>query len=240
MIKESIINKIKNGDKLWCVLIDPDKILIEEIIPLMSLINNSSCDYVLVGGSLINNQIFSSYLEKIKKIAIKPIIIFPGNNQQISNYADGLFLLSLISGRNPDLLIGQHVKSAFKLKKSKLEILPCGYLLIEGESLTSAIYMSESLPIPKDKSDIAAATALAGEQLGLQFIYLDKGSGSKYTVQNKMIKSVSESIKIPLIVGGGIKNQADLNNVWNSGADIAVIGTAIEDNFKNILLFDKN
>ena len=117
--------------------------------------------------------------------------------------------------------------------------MPCGYLLIEGESLTSAIYMSESIPIPKDKSDIAAATALAGEQLGLQFIYLDKGSGSKFTVQNKMINSVKKSIKIPLIVGGGINNQKDLNDVWKSGADIAVIGTAIEEDFKNILLFDK-
>ena len=198
MIKDNIINKISNGEKLWCVLIDPDKILLEEIEPLILLINSSSCDYILVGGSLINNQIFSSFLEKINKIADKPVIIFPGNNQQISKNADGIFLLSLISGRNPDLLIGQHVKSAFKLNESKLEILPCGYLLIEGESLTSAIYMSESIPIPKDKSDIAAATALAGEQLGLQFIYLDKGS------------------------------------------DIAVIGTAVEKDFKNILLFDKN
>ena len=240
MIKDNIINKINVGEKLWCVLIDPDKILFEEIETLVSLINNSSCDYILVGGSLINKQIFNSYLEQINKIANKPVIIFPGNNQQISKHADGLFLLSLISGRNPDLLIGQHVKSAFKLKESKLEILPCGYLLIEGESLTSAIYMSESLPIPKDKSDIAAATALAGEQLGLQFIYLDKGSGSKFTVQNKMIKAVSNSIKIPLIVGGGINNLKDLNNVWNSGADIAVIGTAIEEDFKNILLFDEN
>mgnify|MGYP003903769593 FL=1 len=148
-------------------------------------------------------------------------------------------MLSLISGRNSDLLIGQHVKSAFKIKETNLEILPCGYMLIEGENLTSAIYISESLPIPKDKFDIAAATALAGEQLGLQFIYLDKGSGAKFTVQNEMIKSVNKVISIPLIVGGGINSQEDLENVWNAGADIAVIGTSVEKDFNNIFLFDK-
>ena len=224
MIKNHILNKISLGKKIWCILLDPDKLPIDKI------------DYLF---SLINNFIFNDYIKKIKAISKKPIIIFPGNNQQISQHADGLFLLSLISGRNPDLLIGQHVKAAFKLKESNLEILPCGYLLIEGDSLTSAIYMSESLPIPKNKSEIAAATALAGELLGLQFIYLDKGSGSKNTVQNQMIKTVKKNIKIPLIVGGGINDRKDLENVWKAGADIAVIGTSIEKNLNNVLLFDK-
>ena len=182
---------------------------------------------------------FDDYLKEIKRLSSKPVLIFPGDNQQISKYADGLFLLSLISGRNPELLIGQHVKSAFKIRASNLEVLPCGYILIEGESLNSAIYMSESLPIPKNKSSIAAATALAGEQLGMQFIYLDKGSGAEKSIGNKMIIDVKKTINIPLIVGGGINSQQDLENVWNAGADIAVIGTSIEKNFKNIFLFNK-
>ena len=239
MIKSNILKKISSCKKIWCVLIDPDKLPLEKINHFISLINKSSCDYVLVGGSLVSNYYYNDFIKKIKTISRKPVIIFPGDNQQISNHADGIFLLSLISGRNPDLLIGQHVKSAFKLKASELEILPCGYILIEGDSLTSAIYMSGSLPIPKNKSDIAAATALAGELLGLQYIYLDKGSGSKNTVQNDMIKAVKENINIPLIVGGGINNKKDLENVWKAGADIAVIGTSIEKNFNTMLLFDE-
>lgn len=239
MIKEYIKEKISKKEKIWCVLIDPDKLHFDEVDNLISLINRSSCDFILVGGSLINHEKFSEYAKLITNVSTKPVIIFPGDNQQITDYADGLFLLSLISGRNSDLLIGQHVKSAFKIKATNLEILPCGYMLIEGENLTSAIYISESLPIPKDKFDIAAATALAGEQLGLQFIYLDKGSGAKFTVQNEMIKSVNKVISIPLIVGGGINSQEDLENVWNAGADIAVIGTSVEKDFNNIFLFDK-
>ena len=184
MIKEYIKEKISKKEKIWCVLIDPDKLHFDEVDNLISLINRSSCDFILVGGSLINHEKFSEYAKLITNVSNKPVIIFPGDNQQITEYADGLFLLSLISGRNSDLLIGQHVKSAFKIKATNLEILPCGYMLIEGENLTSAIYISESLPIPKDKFDIAAATALAGEQLGLQFIYLDKGSGAESTVEN--------------------------------------------------------
>ena len=239
MIKEIISSKISKGEKQWCVLIDPDKLIFEEINELISLINSSSCDFILVGGSLINHQMFDDYLKAIKRLSSKPVLIFPGDNQQISKYADGLFLLSLISGRNPELLIGQHVKSAFKIRASNLEVLPCGYIIIEGESLNSAIYMSESLPIPKNKSSIAAATALAGEQLGMQFIYLDKGSGAEKSIGNKMIIDVKKTINIPLIVGGGINSQQDLENVWNAGADIAVIGTSIEKNFKNIFLFNK-
>ena len=239
MIKEYIKDKISKKEKIWCVLIDPDKLHFDEVDNLISLINRSSCDFILVGGSLINHEKFSEYAKLITNVSTKPVIIFPGDNQQITEHADGLFLLSLISGRNSDLLIGQHVKSAFKIKATNLEILPCGYMLIEGENLTSAIYISESLPIPKDKFDIAAATALAGEQLGLQFIYLDKGSGAKFTVQNEMIKSVNKVISIPLIVGGGINSKEDLENVWNAGADIAVIGTSVEKDFNNIFLFDK-
>ena len=131
------------------------------------------------------------------------------------------------------------MKSAFRIKASKLEILPCGYILVEGNNLNSAIYMSESLPIPKNKSSIAAATALAGEQLGLQYIYLDKGSGSKESIGKKNDSRSKKKIGIPLIIGGGINSQEDLEDVWDAGADIAVIGTSIEKDFKNIFLYNK-
>jgi len=137
MIKKIIRNKISKGEKQWCVLIDPDKIVFEQISELISLTNNSSCDFILVGGSLINHQMFDDFLKEIKTLSCKPVLIFPGDNQQISKYADGIFLLSLISGRNPELLIGQHVKSAFRIKASNVEILPCGYILVEGDNLNS-------------------------------------------------------------------------------------------------------
>ena len=239
MLKNEIFERVKRGEKLWCILIDPDKIPFEEITDFIIMTNQSSCDFLLVGGSLINHLKFNHYLKKIYELSIKKVILFPGDNQQISKFSDGILLLSLISGRNPDLLIGQHVKSSFKLRESQLEILSCGYMLIESEELTSAIYVSGSLPIPKEKADIAAATALAGEQLGLQFIYMDTGSGSKSKIKHDMIKKVKDNITIPLFIGGGITNQNLLKSCWESGADIAVVGTCIENNFEKMFEFKK-
>jgi putative glycerol-1-phosphate prenyltransferase len=239
MLKSEIYERVLNGEKLWAILIDPDKLPFKDITDFILMTNKSSCDFILVGGSLINHLEFDTYLKKIYDLSSKKIILFPGDNQQISNNADGFLLLSLISGRNPDLLIGQHVKSSFKLKKSGLEIISCGYMLIETENLTSAIYISESLPIPKDKSDIAAATALAGEQLGLNFIYMDTGSGAESTVKHEMITSVQKNISIPLFIGGGINNQEQLESTWEAGADIAVVGTCIENDFNKMFGFKK-
>ncbi len=239
MIQSEINERILAGEKLWAILIDPDKLPYNEITDFMLMANSSTCDYILVGGSLINHGKFNMYLKKIHEISTKSILLFPGNNQQISPHADAILLLTLISGRNPDLLIGQHVKTAFQLKESGLEILPCGYLLIESNQLTSAIYMSESLPIPKNKPDIAAATALAGTQLGLQYIYLDTGSGSQNKVNEKIILEVKKNIDVPLIVGGGIIYQDQLINTWNAGADLVIIGTSIEKKYSNMFDFKK-
>jgi len=239
MLKSNIHERVFAGEKLWAVLIDPDKLPYEEVEGFILMTNKSSCDFILVGGSLINHFKFNAYLKKIHEFSTKKVILFPGDNQQLSMHADGLLLLTLISGRNPDLLIGQHVKSAFKIKETGIEVLPCGYLLIESEELTSAIYMSGSLPIPRKKSDLAAATALAGVQLGLQFIYLDTGSGSKLTVENKIIQEVKSNINVPLFVGGGINNQHQLENAWKAGADIAVVGSCIEKDFKKMFDFKK-
>ena len=166
----------------------------------------------------------------IKKNTTIPALLFPGSLLQITNKADGILLLSLISGRNSDLLIGNHVIASARIKRSNLEVLPTGYILIEGGKSTSVEYMSNTKPIPAEKIDIAVATAMAGEMLGLKYIYLEAGSGAKTSINIKIIKGVKENISIPLIVGGGIKTPNDVKSAFNAGADIIVVGNVIEQN----------
>ncbi|MDG2343360.1 MAG: geranylgeranylglyceryl/heptaprenylglyceryl phosphate synthase [Flavobacteriales bacterium] len=240
MIDVEIKERVKEGEKMWAILIDPDKLPLEDITDFILMVNKSTCDFILVGGSLINHGMFNEYVKKIKELTSKKVIIFPGNNLQLSNHADGLLFLSLISGRNPDLLIGQHVKVAQQVKESNVCTMPCGYILVESNKLTSAVYMSESLPIPRDKPDIAAATALAGTLLGLQFLYLDTGSGADGNVQTNIVKAVKEVTEVPLFIGGGICNQQQLESAWKSGADIVVVGTSIEKHYNQMFEFKKD
>ena len=167
-------------------------------------------------------------ISSLKKECEIPIVLFPGNHSQISNKADGILFLSLISGRNPEYLIGQHVNAAPVLAKSKLEVIPTGYMLIENGKATSVEYISQTKPIPRNKTDIALATAMAGEMLGLKMIYLEAGSGAKHPVPVKMIKSLAATLKIPIIVGGGIRSKKQMQKAFKAGADIVVVGTAIE------------
>ena len=240
MIDVEIKERVKQGEKMWAILIDPDKLPIEDITDFILMVNKSTCDFILIGGSLINHGMFDEYVKKIKALTSKKVIIFPGNNLQLSNHADGLLFLSLISGRNPDFLIGQHVKVAQQVKESDVCTMPCGYILVESNKLTSAVYMSESLPIPRDKPDIAAATALAGTLLGLQFLYLDTGSGADGNVQTNIVKAVKEVTDVPLFIGGGICNQQQLESAWKSGADIVVVGTSIEKHYNQMFEFKKD
>jgi phosphoglycerol geranylgeranyltransferase len=213
--------------KQFAVLIDPDKFESEEILDLAE---KSHVDLILIGGSIITNGNFEKCIETVKKKSKIPVVIFPGNNLQISKKADALLLLSLISGRNPDMLIGKHVISAPLLKSSGLELLPTGYMLIESGKQTAALYMSNTAPIPSDKEDIAMCTAMAGEMLGLKLIYMDAGSGAKNCVPETMIKKVSKAITIPLIVGGGINTPEKALKACSAGADIIVVGNALEKN----------
>ena len=217
-------NKSKNK-KLFAVLVDPDKFASVEIIKTAEA---AKVDLILVGGSILTNGNFEQCIQVIKKNTSIPVIIFPGNNLQISKNADAILLLSLISGRNPDLLIGKHVVSAPVLKSSGLEILPTGYMLIESGRQTAASYMSGSTPIPSDKNDIAMCTAMAGEMLGLKLIYLDAGSGALKNVSTDMIRQVSQNVSVPLIVGGGINTVEKALQACKAGADIIVVGNAIE------------
>ncbi len=224
-IYESILQSKKQGKKLFAVLIDPDKF---ESTGFIALCEAANIDFIMVGGSIITNGNFEQCIQSIKKQTKIPVLIFPGNNMQISKSADAILLLSLISGRNPDMLIGNHVIAATKLKSSNLEILPTGYLLIESGKHTAASYMSNTNPIPSDKDDIAMATAMAGEMLGLKLIYLDAGSGALNRVNETMINKVSLNTTIPLIVGGGINSPEKAVLACKAGADIVVIGNAIE------------
>jgi putative glycerol-1-phosphate prenyltransferase len=186
-------------------------------------------DLILVGGSLIANGYFERAITIIKQHTAIPVVLFPGNTMQIDEQADAILLLSLISGRNPEMLIGKHVLAAPTLKKSGLEILPTGYMLIDGGNITSVSYMSNTTPIPSDKSSIAACTAMAGEMLGLKFIYMDAGSGAKNPIPEKLIREVKNNITIPLFVGGGMRTPEAVKAACNAGADIVVVGNAIEN-----------
>lgn len=221
----SILNSKKHGKKLFAVLIDPDKFESAEVI---ALCDSAHVDFILVGGSIITNGNFEQCIQTIKTQTKIPVLIFPGNNLQISKSADGILLLSLISGRNADMLIGSHVLAAPKLRSSKLEILSTGYMLIESGKQTAASYMSNTNPIPFDKDDIAMATAMAGEMLGMKLIYMDAGSGALNSVSKTMIHKVSSSTTIPLIIGGGINTPEKAIKACKAGADMVVIGNAIE------------
>jgi len=228
MEKLNIYKKILEAKKtLLAALIDPDKFEEKVINKIINAANNSQIDFIFVGGSLVQTDITTKILE-IKKKTNVPVLIFPGSVLQVSNKADGILLLSLISGRNPEYLIGNHVVAASFIKKSNIEVIPTGYIIVESGNMTSVEYISNTKPIPHNKYDIATSTAIAGELLGLKLIYLEAGSGAKNKINTKMISEVKKNINIPLIVGGGINNKSDFIEAQNAGADIVVIGTAFE------------
>lgn len=227
-IYTQITQRKKNGKKSFAVLIDPDKVNAESIHELVKLSIEAHVDYFFVGGSLVISSHLDECIQQIKAECNIPVILFPGSPSQISKHADALLYLSLISGRNPELLIGQHVISAPFVKKSGLEIMPTGYMVIDGGAPTTVSYISNASPIPADKSEIAMCTAMAGEMLGMQLIYMDAGSGAKRAITEQMIESVAKHIDVPLIVGGGITEPEKAYLNCKAGADIIVVGNAIE------------
>ncbi|MEN8138722.1 MAG: geranylgeranylglyceryl/heptaprenylglyceryl phosphate synthase [Bacteroidota bacterium] len=225
------ITKSKNlNKKQLAVLIDPDKLNAEELISLIGKIKKSPINFILVGGSLLSSDQMDKFIGIIKDNISIPVIIFPGSVHQISHKADGILFLSLISGRNPEFLIGSQVVAAPLLKRTNLEVLSTGYILVDSGVQTTASYISNTTPLPRNKADIAVATALASEMIGHKLLYLDGGSGAKLEVPKEMISAVEKNIDIPLIVGGGINTKEKLETAFNYGADIVVIGTAIERN----------
>ncbi|HQY17179.1 MAG TPA: geranylgeranylglyceryl/heptaprenylglyceryl phosphate synthase [Ferruginibacter sp.] len=227
-IYTSLTEKKHNGKKQFAVLIDPDKVNAGSVSRLVKIAVEAGVDYFFVGGSLVISNFMDTCVQIIKKECKVPVVLFPGSPGQVSKYADALLYLSLISGRNPELLIGQHVVSAPAVRQSGLEVIPTGYMVIDGGAPTTVSYISNAAPLPSDKNDIAICTAMAGEMLGMKLIYMDAGSGAKRPIAESMIADVAENINVPLIIGGGIKDPEKAYLNCKSGADLIVVGNAFE------------
>ena len=228
VVYKSLLELRLKKRKSFAVLIDPDKVSVKQVVDIAALCNQAHVDYVFMGGSLMVTQHLDECIQAFKAKSDIAVILFPGSPSQVSRYADALFYLSLISGRNPELLIGAHVVSAPMVKASGLEIISTGYMVVDGGAATTVSYMSSSAPIPHDKDDIALCTALAGEMQGKHILYMDAGSGAKRPISEQMIQRVSSQTDIPLIVGGGITEPEKAYLNCKAGADVIVVGNAIE------------
>lgn len=229
-IRQQILEAKSNGQKLLAVLLDPDKIVLENLNHLIDKIIQSPATHIFVGGSIVQNNILEELITALKQETNLPVILFPGDSSQISPKADGILFLSLLSGRNPDYLIEYQVQAAPILKKTNLEVISTGYILIESGNETAVARVSKTKPLSRENLDLVLATAQAGEMLGNQLIYLEAGSGAKQSVPTEMIELISQNIKIPVIVGGGIVDLHGIQKAYKAGADLVVIGTAFENN----------
>ena len=229
-VYQQLLHCRQTGSKALAVLIDPDKV--DDLAACQRLVRaseESKVDFFLVGGSLITRDNFGDVIRLIKAESRVPVVLFPGSNLHIESSADAILFLSLISGRNAELLIGQHVVAAPVLKRSGMEVLPTGYILINSGGATAVSYMSNTVPIPHDKPSVAACTAMAGEMLGLKLIYLEAGSGAGQPIEGKTIRLVRKSVDVPLIVGGGISDRYKAQRALEAGADMLVVGNSIEN-----------
>ena len=236
LLYPSLLNKIKSGHKLFAVLLDPQEYEADAFYALIQKCNQAHVDLILLGGSHQHRSEADRIIEEIKSISKIPCVLFPGHSNQISSQADALLLLSLLSGRNPEYLIGKHVSAAMQIRESGLEVIPTAYILVDSGNLTSVQYITQTYPIPRHKSDILVSTAVAAEMLGFKLAYLEAGSGASQHVPVEMIKAVKGVIDIPIIVGGGIHSPETAKKILNAGADIIVVGNAIEKDHD--LVFD--
>ena len=227
MIYDRILKNREQGRKMLAVLVDPDKCDPRFMADFAAWVRGSSPDFIFVGGSLVSESTDNA-VRYLKAETDVPVVLFPGNALQLSPDADALLFLSLISGRNPEYLIGQQVVAAPQIKRSGIEVIPVGYMLVDGGKPTSVEYMSNTMPIPHDKDDIAVATALAGEMLGLKMLYLEGGSGAARHVSEPMIAAVRSSVSLPLIVGGGVRDAQTARKIYSAGADLLVVGNVLE------------
>lgn len=239
-IYNNILKSKANSEKLLAILLDPDKIDLNNTEALIEKINQSPATHLFIGGSIVENNILDELITKIKQNCPLPVVLFPGNPSQISDKADAILFLSLISGRNPDFLIEHQVKAAPVLKKIQLEIISTGYVLIESGTETAVERVSKTKPLDRNNPDLVLATALAGEMLGNKLIYLEAGSGAINAVSAEMIQKVSQNIEIPLIVGGGIVDLQGIQKAYDAGADLVVIGTAFENNINFFYNIEKS
>jgi putative glycerol-1-phosphate prenyltransferase len=224
-----ILIAFQENSRLLAVLLDPDKVDFKGIQFLVEKINQSPATHIFIGGSLVFSNSIEHLISEIKLFTKLPILLFPGHPSQIAKNADGILFLSLLSGRNPDYLIGHHVKAAPLLKKSNLEVIPTAYLLIESGAITAVEKVTKTAPLLRKNSDAIIATAQAGELMGNKLIYLEAGSGALQAVSAEIIQKVVQAVAIPVIVGGGIRTKEGIELAYQSGATIVVIGTAFEN-----------
>jgi putative glycerol-1-phosphate prenyltransferase len=229
-IYQQIVQAKRESKKLLAILLDPDKIVWSNLENLLLKINQSPATHIFVGGSIVKTDILEELMAKLKQKTNLPVIIFPGDPSQISPQADAILFLSLLSGRNPDYLIEYQVQAAPILRKTNLEIISTGYILIESGNETAVARVSKTEPLNRENLHLALATAQAGEMLGNKLIYLEAGSGAKKTVPVEMIELIAQNIEIPIIVGGGIVDLQGIQDAYKAGADLVVIGTAFENN----------
>jgi len=230
MLYNEILSAKQKGQKLLAILLDPDKIALSEVAILTDKINRSPATHIFVGGSIVEATIIDELIVSLKQKTVLPVVLFPGNPSQISNEADAILFLTLLSGRNPDYLIEHQVNAVPILKKTNLEVISTGYILIESGTQTAVERVSKTDPLDRENSDYVVQTAQAGEFIGNKLMYLEAGSGAKNAVPLEMISKVSRNIEIPLIVGGGIRSKQAIDKAYDSGADLVVIGTAFENN----------
>jgi len=229
-IYSHIQTSIAEGKRLLAVLIDPDKTELNTIEGIVAKINQSIATHIFVGGSEVDEGVTEVVVKAIKRYTTLPVILFPGDVTQITDEADGILFLSLISGRNPDYLIGKHVEAVSKLAKTQLEVIPTGYILIENGKQTAVERVSNTKPLSRTNKQHIVDTAKAGAFLGMQLIYLEAGSGATHPIEPEIISAVKQELNIPLIVGGGIRSKAQLEAAYEAGANLVVIGTAFENN----------
>ena len=227
---QDILTAISLKEKLLAVLIDPDKMRLEDVSTFMIKLKASPATHIFVGGSTVEENETDLLIRKLKRWTKLPILIFPGDVSQLSSHADGLLFLSLVSGRNPDYLIGKQVEAVSVLRTMQLEIIPTGYLLIENGKETAVERVTKTHPLNRQNIQAIVDTAKAAELLGMKCIYLEAGSGAIDPINSEIIQSVKRELQIPLIVGGGIKSKNQLDAAYHSGADLVVIGTAFEEN----------
>ncbi|TCO10472.1 geranylgeranylglyceryl/heptaprenylglyceryl phosphate synthase [Natronoflexus pectinivorans] len=227
MIFDFITDRVRRKQKIMAFLVDPDKCHGEKLEQFVASLKQQTPQMLLVGGSLISNPI-EPLVDYLKTELDMPVVLYPGSPTHLTSNVDAVLFLSMISGRNAELLIGNHVVSAPFIHRHKIEPISTGYMLIDGGSYTSVEYMSQTRPIPAEKNDIAIATAMAGEMLGMKMIYMDAGSGAKWPVSPSMISDVKKHLKIPLMVGGGITTPAIMKSATDAGADLIVVGNALE------------
>ncbi len=240
MIYHYVLSAMKEGKKLLAILLDPDKLTADMLNDLMLKINDSVVNLIFVGGSTVPQKATDKLVQNLKRKTSLPIVLFPGHFDQITPHADGVLFLSLLSGRNPEYLINQQVKAVPYIENTDLEVIPTGYILIDGGKETAVQKVSGTKPIPAINVDEVTRTAMAGMYMGNKLIYLEAGSGALNPVLPKIINSVKEKISVPLIVGGGIRSEIELQEAYDNGADLVVIGTAFEENCDLLTKFKKD